>query len=55
MGHEMTDSYVLISSKKQEYEQGGSWWVENNIGFSFHVNDNPNECYKFIARIDDET
>lgn len=50
----MIDGYILISSKKQEYEQGGNWWVENNMGSSFHVNDDQNERYTFIARIDDE-
>ena len=25
-----------------------------NMGLSFHVNDDPNEHYTFIARIDDE-
>ena len=54
MGHETTDEYVLILSKKQEYEHGGCWWVENNMGSSFHVNDDQNERYTFIAHIDDE-
>ena len=54
MGHEKTDNYVLILSQKWEYEHGGSWGVENNMGSSFHVNDDLNECYTFIASIDDE-
>ena len=31
-----------------------NWWVENNMGLSFHVNDDPNERYTFIVPIDDE-
>ena len=34
--------------------QKSFWWVKNNMGSSFHVNDNLNERYIFIAHIDDE-
>ena len=40
--------------KDVKHEQGGNRWVENNTRSSFHVYDDPNKHYAFIACVDDK-